>query len=148
MRCWTGARLILLGGAMILALSGCHGRPLRSLAGARLYVSGTESLDRGEVERAIEQLGHAAQVLPHASEIRNHLGLAYWEAGERARAREAFETALVLDCDNEAARWNLAALQRRDALDRTGSARVEPDPGGLGPQRGRVSEEGGPDDVR
>lgn len=90
---------------------GCQSQPMRTFRGGRLYVSGTEALDRGEVGSAIEQLEAAAELVPTASEIRNHLGLAYWSAGQVDRARTAFETAIELDCDNGAARENLAGLE-------------------------------------
>jgi Flp pilus assembly protein TadD len=83
-----------------------------SYEGARLYVSGTEALDRGETAAAIAQLERAAQLVPDASEIENHLGLAYVRAGRTNDARAAFRRALALDCDNEAARANLAMAER------------------------------------
>ena len=89
----------------------CETAVARTWQAGRLYVRGTEALELGEYDRAISELEEAARLAPRASEVRNHLGLADWEAGESARARVAFEEALALDCDNEAARTNLALLE-------------------------------------
>lgn len=78
---------------------------------ARLYDSGTRALDRGEVAEAIADLERAATLSPRASEIQNHLGLAYAAAGRPDDARRAFERALELDCGNEAARHNLGVAE-------------------------------------
>ena len=83
--------------------------------GARLYESGTEALDAGQTERAISDLERAAGLVPHASEIQNHLGIAYQAAGRDADALEAFERAVALDCDNAAAQTNLERLRMRYA---------------------------------
>ena len=97
--------------ALIVALTlACESPALRTLRGSRLYVSGTEALDRGDTTLAIADLEEAATLAPAASEIRNHLGLAYWQAGDAVRARIAFEAAIDRDCENEAARANLARL--------------------------------------
>lgn len=90
---------------MVLAL-GCA-----SWRAAQLYQSGTAELDAGRVQRALSDLERAASLQPDASEIQNHLGLAELAAGHRAAAREAFERALELDCDNQAAHRNLARLR-------------------------------------
>jgi len=90
---------------LLFAVAGCA-----SLEGARLYRSGTEALERGDAERATDRLSRAAHLLPQASEVQNHLGLAHLAAGRRAEARRAFERAVLLDCDNASARHNLAAV--------------------------------------
>jgi Flp pilus assembly protein TadD len=95
------AVLLVLG----LLLSACA-----SLEGARLYKSGTSAIEAGDSARAVAELERAAELVPHASEIQNHLGLAYLQAGRRDDARGAFERALVLDCDNGSARANLELL--------------------------------------
>lgn len=127
MRDTTGARvrpralrggclvLPLLAASLVLSTLACESQPVRTLRGGRLYLSGTEALDRGDPRGAIAQLEEAAILVPNASEIRNHLGLAYWSAGEEERARAAFEKALDLDCENEAARSNLARLAAEGA---------------------------------
>ena len=97
--------------AFIGTMVGCESQAMRTFRGGRLYVSGTEALDRGETTLAIAQLDEAATLAPSVSEIRNHLGLAYWSAGDETSARSAFEAAIELDCDNEAARSNLARLE-------------------------------------
>ena len=108
----SARRLFALACLAVLAmtLTACETQAVRSFRAGRLYVSGTEALDRGEVGSAIEQLEAAVALVPAASEVHNHLGLAYWSAGNRERARAEFETAIELDCDNEAARTNLENL--------------------------------------
>ena len=96
----------LLLGVCALALVGCA-----TLRGARLYQSGTEALDRGDAAQAIAELEEAATLVPHASEIQNHLGLAYASAGRDAEALAAFQKAVALDCDNTAAKRNLRAAE-------------------------------------
>jgi Flp pilus assembly protein TadD len=91
-----------------LLLAGCA-----SFEGARLYARGTEALDRGELGAAIADLERAAALVPEASEVHNHLGLAYARAGREDEALREFERAVEVDCDNEAAQGNLAAARRR-----------------------------------
>ena len=91
---------------LLAAALGCS-----SLQGARLYASGTEALDRGDTPRAVADLEAAATLLPEASEIHNHLGLAYAEAGREEEAVAAFARAVALDCDNRAAQHNLRAAE-------------------------------------
>jgi Flp pilus assembly protein TadD len=79
--------------------------------GGRLYTSGTEALDRGDTARAIEDLERAAELVPHASEIQNHLGLAYAADGRDREALLAFRRAVALDCGNLAAKRNLEAAE-------------------------------------
>ena len=92
---------------------GCLG--CASYRGARLYQEGTAALDRGEVERAVSDLEHAARLV-QASEIQNHLGLAYAAAGRDADALNAFRNAVALDCDNEAAAHNLRRAESARAV--------------------------------
>jgi Flp pilus assembly protein TadD len=75
--------------------------------GARLYETGSAALERGDSARAIADLERAAELVPHASEVQNHLGLAYAAAGRPDDARRAFERAVELDCANQAAVRNL-----------------------------------------
>lgn len=88
-----------------------------TLEGARLYHRGTAALDAGDPDRAIRDLELAARRVPQASEVQNHLGLAYAAAGRDVEALHAFERAVELDCSNEAAEQNLeatrAVLERR-----------------------------------
>ena len=63
---------------------------------SRLYVSGTEALDRGDTSRAVDDLEQAASLVPEASEVQNHLGLAYRAAGRDEDARAAFQRAVDL----------------------------------------------------
>ena len=95
-------------GILIALLSGvlaCEG-----LRGARLYSQGTQALDRGDTARAIQDLEAASRLAPGRSDVFNHLGIAYWEAGKPEAARVAFERAVDLDCTNQAAEENLKNL--------------------------------------
>lgn len=92
--------------ALLCALLGCS-----AIEGARLYREGTQALERGDAETAVQTLERAADRVPQASEVQNHLGLAYLASGRRDDAVRAFERALALDCDNAAARHNLAAVR-------------------------------------
>ena len=75
---------------------------------ARAYQRGSEALDRGDPLLAIAELESAAILRPEASEIQNHLGIAYTMDGRESAALSAFRRAVELDCDNQAALRNLA----------------------------------------
>lgn len=138
---WRGAPRSFAIATALLAFTasvgtgGCATEAGVAFQGARHYASGTALLDRGEDERAVAALERAARLVPHASEVRNHLGIAYWRTGRFDAARDAFESALALDCTNEAARANLAALEQRgeaaagspQGVDRRRAARAEED---------------------
>ena len=79
-----------------------------------MYQSGTNALDRGDTAAAIAQLESAADLLPEASEVQNHLGLAYQAAGRERDAERAFRRAVALDCGNAAAVENLRVVQARE----------------------------------
>jgi len=97
--------------ALLLALAlGCA-----SFRAARLYQEGSLALERGEVAHAVAALEHAARLAPEASEIQNHLGLAYQAADRPDAALQAFRRAVALDCDNQPAAHNLALAERRRA---------------------------------
>jgi Flp pilus assembly protein TadD len=102
-------RLLVATLLFAVASAGCA-----AYQGARLYSSGTEALDRGDTVRAIADLERAAELVPHASEIQNHLGLAYAADGRHREALLAFRRAVALDCDNQAARRNLRAAEARE----------------------------------
>jgi Flp pilus assembly protein TadD len=93
---------------VVATLAGCG-----TFRGARLYESGTRALEQGDATAAIADLERAAQLVPHASEIQNHLGLAYAEAGRDGDALRAFQRAVDLDCDNLPAQQNLRAARAR-----------------------------------
>ena len=100
--------------------------PVRAIRAARYYAAGSEALDRGDAAVAIAELERAASLMPNASEIQNHLGLAYWSDGREDAALAALGRALELDCDNAAARVNLARLQREQQDGAGLAARDEP----------------------
>jgi Flp pilus assembly protein TadD len=89
----------------------CAATACASLEAGRLYRSGSEALDRGDSARAIVDLERAAALAPEASEVQNHLGIAYEEDGRPEDALRAYERAVELDCDNQAARRNLESLR-------------------------------------
>lgn len=99
---------VVMVAAASLASAGCT-----TWRGARLYQSGSRALEAGDVDRALADLGEAARLVPDASEIRNHLGLAWLAAGDPGRALQSFEAAVALDCDNQAAHENLVWLEAR-----------------------------------
>ena len=94
--------------ALTLLISGCT-----SLGATRAFHNGTEALERGEAERAVAELERAAALVPDSSAVQNHLGIAY-EASDRPEdARRAYERAVALSCENEAAQSNLRAIRAR-----------------------------------
>jgi len=98
-----------VGVAFALSLtSGCA-----SFEAARLYQSGSEALEQGEVDRAITQLERAAELAPDASEVHNHLGLALAADGREEAALLEFQRAVELDCANDAAQANLTVTRMR-----------------------------------
>ena len=101
--------------ALVLVLVptiGCASRPpVRAIRAARHYSAGTRALDRGDAVGAIAELERAVVLMPDASEIHNHLGLAYWSDARNAEALRELERAVELDCDNDEARVNLALFR-------------------------------------
>jgi Flp pilus assembly protein TadD len=95
-----------------------------SFEAARLYQTGTAALDRGESARAVADLERAAELRPEASEVQNHLGLAYQTAGRPGDAEFAFRRAVALDCGNAAAVENLRVVEARSTTGRP-TPRVE-----------------------
>ena len=104
----SSSRAIAVALLLALLLVGCT-----SYRAARLYHSGTAALDRGDSGRAIAELEQAAELAPAASEVQNHLGLAYAAAGRPEDALHAFRRAVEFDCDNAAASENLRIAERR-----------------------------------
>jgi Flp pilus assembly protein TadD len=98
--------VVALVAALLAPALGCA-----TYRGARLYQEGSAALERGEVDRAVADLERAATLVPHASEVQNHLGLAYYAAGRDEDALRAFQRAVELDCDNEQAVHNLARAE-------------------------------------
>lgn len=109
----NGPRRVSIPALLLLSLSlalGCA-----TVRGADFYQSGTAALEAGDSSQAIRDLEAAARLLPEASEIRNHLGLAYELAGREAEALGAFRQAVALDCDNQPAQHNLSLAEAREA---------------------------------
>jgi Flp pilus assembly protein TadD len=96
----------VLAALLCAPLLGCG-----AIEGARLYGDGTRALERGDAAGAVRALEGAAERAPEASEVQNHLGLAYLASGRRADALRAFERAVALDCENAAARHNLDVVR-------------------------------------
>jgi Flp pilus assembly protein TadD len=93
----------------------------------RSYRAGTDALDRGEPQRAVADLEHAAALAPKVSAIQNHLGIAYEEVGRDEDAIKAYERAVELDCDNRAAENNLRELESAVGDDEPDDLRSAPD---------------------
>lgn len=110
---------LLLSAALagLLVLVGCA-----SFEAMRAFQRGTAALDRGEAVLAVDELERAAVLAPEASAVQNHLGIAYEAAGRREDAQRAYERAVALDCENEAAGRNLAALRAQGAKPPAGRA--------------------------
>ncbi|MEN8160699.1 MAG: tetratricopeptide repeat protein [Myxococcota bacterium] len=104
-------RLSALALTALLAL-GCA-----AIEGHRHFEAGNRALDRGDAAAAVTAFERAATLVPEASEVQNHLGLAYTAAGRDEDALAAFERAVVLDCDNQAAAANLSAARRRASVE-------------------------------
>jgi Flp pilus assembly protein TadD len=102
----------LLATLVFGALVGCA-----AVTGHRHFEAGNAALDRGDAATAAAEFERAATLVPEASEVQNHLGLAYRALGRDAEALTAFERAVALDCDNRAAVENLDAARTRAALD-------------------------------
>ena len=93
--------------ALLVALAlGCA-----AVEGHRHFEAGNSALDRGDAALAVAELERAAALAPEASEVQNHLGIAYVAAGRSGDALSAFERAVALDCDNREAAANLAAAR-------------------------------------
>ncbi len=107
-------RVLFLMSFLALELAGCTG-----FRAARLYQEGTLALNAGDPELAVARFSEAGRLQPEASEIQNHLGLAFAASGQHAKALSAFQRAVDLDCSNEAAVRNLTAAQ---AAARSGGA--------------------------
>jgi len=104
--CQRPHRILLALLALLVSSLGCN-----TFQGALLYRDGTRALDAGDTTAAISALEEAALRAPQASEVQNHLGLAYLAAERRDDALRAFERAVALDCDNEAAERNLRVMR-------------------------------------
>lgn len=99
----------------VLALSGCA-----TVEAGRHLDAGNAALDAGRPAEAIPHFEAAIALVPEASELHNHLGIALAAEGRHRQALASFERAVFLDCDNQAAQQNLAnarAVAERGFLD-------------------------------
>jgi len=99
------ARMLLVAIAAA-SLAACAG-----LEAVRLDRQGRAALDRGDSAQAVRDLERAASIAPAVSGIQNNLGIAYERAGRRDDAERAYERAVALDCRNDKAQSNLAAVR-------------------------------------
>jgi Tfp pilus assembly protein PilF len=131
-RPWPVRRVVPLAiAAAVLTIgmiaTGCESTPMRAYRGAQHYSAGTDALSRSDGAFAVSELEQAAVLVPHASEIQNHLGLAYWADGRQDAARVAFEKAIELDCENLAAQTNFDRLvASRNVTDDSENSDVDP----------------------
>jgi Flp pilus assembly protein TadD len=102
--------------ALTLALT--LGAGCAAIQGHRAFEAGNRALDRGDTREAVAAFERAAGLVPEASEVQNHLGIAYAAAGRDEEALAAFERAVALDCDNQAAVANLDAARERGSAGR------------------------------
>ncbi len=78
--------------------------------GPAALLEGESHLDKGEWDAAIESLKQATNLMPERPEAWNFLGLAYHRKGAAQSAADAYQTALRLNRDHLAARYNLGNL--------------------------------------
>lgn len=96
---------VLFCAALCLALwTGCT--PL----GPRALLTGERLIHEGKFEEAIAKLKVATELLPTNAQAWNHLGLAYHGAGQVDNAVHAYQTALSLNRNLAATRFNLGCL--------------------------------------
>jgi len=136
------AGMVAMSVGSVAVQTGCESAPMRTLRGARYYSAGNDALAHHDGPLAIEELERAAALVPQASEIQNHLGLAYWSEGRVAAARNSFERALELDCGNQAAAANLANLLASNQVTREESEARDADFGQANGPGGRDSDGG------
>jgi predicted AlkP superfamily phosphohydrolase/phosphomutase/tetratricopeptide (TPR) repeat protein len=74
------------------------------------FNKGITLLRAGASLESIEPLSTAASLRPHSEPILTHLGKAYFMVGDRERAREAFERALLINPDSPMAHRYLAQI--------------------------------------
>ncbi len=79
-----------------------------SVEAGRHLEAGNAALDAGRPAQAVAHFEAAIAVWPEASELHNHLGIALAADGRHRATLAAFERAVALDCDNQAAQQNLA----------------------------------------
>ncbi len=123
------ARVLFAGLVIAMAGVGCESSTARAIRGARHFAAGNDALAESDTTRAVQELERAAVLVPHASEIQNHLGIAYLAEGRSQLAETAFERAVELDCENVAAEANLQRLRRSsDRFPVAGAMRKSPLP--------------------
>lgn len=101
-KCGTGRVAMVI--ALISCLTGC-GPP-----GPRALLDGEKLIKEGRYGPAVERLKKATELLPKDARAWNHFGLALQGNQQPEEAIRAYQTALVLDHNLAAARYNLGCL--------------------------------------
>lgn len=83
-----------------------------------LYYLGTLQLQRGDLDRSIENFLKVVQLQPEMPDVHNNLGVAYHAAGKWQEAGQSFEQAIRIHPHYERAYFNLGSLlESRGLLD-------------------------------
>jgi tetratricopeptide (TPR) repeat protein len=102
---WGKINPVLCCAALCLALwTGC------TPPGPKALLTGERLIHEGKYEEAIARLKVATELLPTNAQAWNHLGLAYHGAGQVDNAVHAYQTALSLNRNLAATRFNLGCL--------------------------------------
>ncbi len=102
---WGISNPVLCCAALCLVLwTGC------TPPGPKALLTGERLIHEGKYEEAIAKLKVATELLPTNAQAWNHLGLAYHGAGQVDNAVHAYQTALSLNRNLAATRFNLGCL--------------------------------------
>ena len=102
---WGPFNPVICCAALCLALwTGC------TPSGPKALLTGERLIREGKYEQAIPKLKVATELLPANAQAWNHLGLAYHGAGQVDNAVHAYQTALSLNRNLAATRFNLGCL--------------------------------------
>lgn len=102
---WGIINPVIYCAALCLALwTGC------TPPGPKALLAGERLIHEGKFEEAIAKLKAATELLPTNAQAWNHLGLAYHGAGQVDNAVHAYQTALSLNRNLAATRFNLGCL--------------------------------------
>src|SRR3954462_3491931 len=97
-----GLDLFLISG--LVFLFGC------TPPGPRALLKGEKLIQEGKWEQAVLRLQEATQLLPNNAQAWNHLGIAYHGNNQTELALKCYRTALSLDRNLAATRYNLGCL--------------------------------------